>query len=97
MVIKLEDKELVCTDCGKKFVFNKGEQAYYLDRAYIEPKRCADCRKIKRKERKKKRRQLIKSIRSVKVSDEVSVVDKTEEINGNVEVKDISIKQKPAR
>lgn len=46
-----EDKELNCIDCGTRFTFTAGEQKYYEERRFTEPKRCPECRRAK-KERK---------------------------------------------
>ncbi|HSW97646.1 MAG TPA: zinc-ribbon domain containing protein [Candidatus Saccharimonadales bacterium] len=44
-----QDKTLVCQDCGKDFVFTASEQDFYAEKGFTnEPKRCADCRKIKK-------------------------------------------------
>ncbi len=51
----MEDKEIVCKDCGKTFVFTVGEQNFYKEKGFEhEPVRCAECRKA-RKERMEKR------------------------------------------
>ena len=40
-----EDKELVCKDCGKTFVFTAGEQEFYAEKGFQnEPQRCKECR-----------------------------------------------------
>lgn len=42
----MEDKTLVCKDCGKEFVFTVGEQEFYQEKGFTnEPKRCLDCRR----------------------------------------------------
>lgn len=46
--IRYVDKELVCQDCGKKFIFAAGEQRFYAKKGLVEPKRCEDCRKKKK-------------------------------------------------
>ncbi|MBU3180262.1 zinc-ribbon domain-containing protein [Clostridium psychrophilum] len=47
----MEDKKLVCKDCGKEFVFTEGEQAFYKEKGYEnEPQRCADCRKARKQQ-----------------------------------------------
>jgi len=49
----LEDKTLVCRDCGKDFVFTVGEQEFYLSRGLQnEPSRCPECRTARRRERR---------------------------------------------
>ena len=44
-----EDKEIVCKDCGKTFVFTGEEQQFYKERHLSEPKRCKECAKARRK------------------------------------------------
>ena len=44
-----EDKEIVCKDCGKTFVFTVEEQEFYKERHLSEPKRCKKCAKARRK------------------------------------------------
>lgn len=46
----MEDKTLVCQDCGAEFVFTVGEQEFYKEKGFDnEPKRCKECR-AKRKQ-----------------------------------------------
>ena len=48
----LSDKTLVCSDCGQEFTFTVGEQEFYSSRGLQnEPKRCPECRIIRRRER----------------------------------------------
>lgn len=45
----MEDRTLVCQDCGKEFIFTEGEQAFYKEKGFEnEPKRCPDCRKARK-------------------------------------------------
>ncbi len=45
----MEDKTLVCKDCGKEFVFSAGEQAFYKEKGFEhEPVRCPECRKARK-------------------------------------------------
>ena len=30
----MADKTLVCSDCGKEFVFTEGEQAFYAEKGF---------------------------------------------------------------
>ena len=40
----MADKSLVCTDCGKEFVFTAGEQDFYAQKGFTNPpSRCPDC------------------------------------------------------
>jgi DNA-directed RNA polymerase subunit RPC12/RpoP len=45
---KFTDKILVCSDCGKQWVFSAGEQQYFYDRQLTPTHRCPDCRKARR-------------------------------------------------
>lgn len=48
----LEDKTIVCKDCGDGFVFTAGEQGFYLEKGLLnEPQRCPTCRDRRRRER----------------------------------------------
>ena len=45
----MEDKTLVCRDCGREFIFTVGEQEFYAQRGFQnEPSRCRECRDSKR-------------------------------------------------
>ena len=49
----LQDKTLVCRDCGQEFIFTVGEQEFYSSRGLVnEPSRCPDCRATRRRERR---------------------------------------------
>lgn len=50
--MEVQDKEIRCVDCEKIFIFGVGEQEFYAKKKYSEPKRCKECRKIKRESRK---------------------------------------------
>jgi len=41
----MEEKELVCKDCGGKFIFTVGEQEFYASKNFPDPIRCSDCRR----------------------------------------------------
>ncbi len=48
----LQDKTLVCRDCGKEFTFTAGEQEFYMSRGLeSEPTRCRECRLARRRSR----------------------------------------------
>ena len=41
----MQDKTLVCRDCGAEFVFTVGEQEFYAEKGFTnEPSRCPNCR-----------------------------------------------------
>jgi len=42
------DKTIKCCDCGNDFVLTEGEQAFFVQKGFTEPKRCKDCRKKKK-------------------------------------------------
>jgi len=51
--VTLTDKTLVCSDCGQEFTFTAGEQEFYSSRGLVnEPKRCTECRAVRRRERR---------------------------------------------
>ena len=43
--LKAGDKLLNCEDCGNQFVFDAGEQIFFKEKGFTEPKRCPTCRK----------------------------------------------------
>jgi len=47
----MEDKELICADCGNSFNFAVRDQEFYQSKGYSQPKRCKNCRE-KRKQQK---------------------------------------------
>lgn len=51
----MEDKKIVCKDCGKTFFFTVRDQEFYKEKGFTnEPVRCKDCR-IARKEKRASR------------------------------------------
>lgn len=47
----LQDKTMVCRDCGKEFIWTAGEQDFYKQKGFDnEPTRCPDCRRKKKAE-----------------------------------------------
>lgn len=51
----MNNKTLICRDCGEEFVFSSSEQSFFNKKGYSEPKRCKSCRK-KRKLKKEEDR-----------------------------------------
>jgi len=50
-----QDQTLTCEDCGKEFVFSAGEQEFYAQKGLTNtPKRCPECRKIRRQKSRRK-------------------------------------------
>jgi len=43
-----QDRVLECSDCGGTFVFTAGEQAFYQERGFSDPRRCPSCRATRR-------------------------------------------------
>ena len=49
----MEDKTLICKDCGNEFIFTTGEQQFYAEKGFTnEPQRCASCRKARKDQRR---------------------------------------------
>lgn len=48
---ELQDKVLVCKDCGSEFTFTAGEQQFFAEKGFSEPQRCAECRKARKQQR----------------------------------------------
>lgn len=45
---ELEDKSIVCIDCGNEFIWTVGEQVFFRDKNLQNPpKRCKDCKQAK--------------------------------------------------
>lgn len=49
----MADRTLVCKDCEKEFIFTEGEQEFYTERGFEEPKRCPECRKARKQQRRR--------------------------------------------
>jgi hypothetical protein len=47
----MPDKQLKCVQCHQEFPFTEGEQRFYAERQYTEPKRCKPCRDAKKEEK----------------------------------------------
>ena len=41
------DRNLTCRQCGRQFVFTRGEQEFYEQKGFTLPGRCPECRSIK--------------------------------------------------
>ena len=51
----LEDKYIVCKDCGNVFPFSVSEQEFYAEKGFEnEPGRCLPCRKERKQQRNSK-------------------------------------------
>lgn len=54
----MEDKKIVCRDCGKEFLFTVGEQKFFAEKGFTnDPVRCPECRKAKKAAREKAERE----------------------------------------
>jgi len=54
----MEDKVLVCKDCGKEFIFSVQEQEFFAEKGFQnEPARCLDCRRLRKQQANKGERQ----------------------------------------
>ena len=42
------DKQLECADCKKTFFFTAGEQAFFAQKGFQEPRRCKSCREARK-------------------------------------------------
>jgi len=52
----MEDKTLICKDCGREFVWTVGEQEFYAQKGFEnEPTRCPDCRRANKMKRQQER------------------------------------------
>lgn len=50
--LTFSNKDLVCRDCGRPFVFTAGEQEFHASKGFRnEPSRCPDCRATRKAER----------------------------------------------
>lgn len=64
MPINLVDRKLNCTACNQPYIFTKGEQEFFLKRGFPEPKRCPECRRKAKRERRKNRRHLLLALKA---------------------------------
>jgi len=47
------DKVLICVDCGKSFPFTVGEQRFFAQKGFSEPKHCHACRHYRKEQHKR--------------------------------------------
>lgn len=47
----MEDKKIVCRNCGTEFIFTVGEQKFYEEKGFAEPVRCKECRNKRKAEK----------------------------------------------
>ena len=47
----MQDKVIVCKDCGQEFIFTVGEQEFYKEKGFDnEPVRCPACRRARKQQ-----------------------------------------------
>ena len=47
----MQDKVIVCKDCGQEFTFTVGEQEFYKEKGFDnEPVRCPACRRARKQQ-----------------------------------------------
>jgi hypothetical protein len=45
----MQDRPLICKDCGREFIFTVREQEFFKEKGFgNDPVRCSDCRKAKK-------------------------------------------------
>jgi len=44
----MQDKEIICKECGDKFILTVNDQKWYEEKGFNEPKRCKTCRHFRR-------------------------------------------------
>ena len=50
--MSFSEKSIQCADCGTTFTFTVGEQEFFASKGFTnEPKRCPQCRKVKKQQR----------------------------------------------
>ena len=56
-VLEMEDKKIICKDCGKEFIFTVGEQEFYKEKGFEnDPVRCPDCRRARKAQKMNRER-----------------------------------------
>jgi ssDNA-binding Zn-finger/Zn-ribbon topoisomerase 1 len=54
--LPMEDKKIICKDCGKEFIFTVGEQEFFKEKGFDnDPVRCPDCRRARKAEKMNRR------------------------------------------
>lgn len=77
----LEDKTLMCKDCGNKFAWTKGEQKFFIDKGLQNiPKRCKPCTASYKEKLQEKRPTWWIKCKECKTKAEVPFLTKTEDI-----------------
>ena len=55
-----ENRQLICSDCGKQFTFTAEEQEFFAEKGFSEPKRCPECRAARKAQRNEHRKKFHK-------------------------------------
>lgn len=50
----MEDKTIICKDCGKEFKFTVREQEFFASKNFVEPVRCKECRLARKAKQQEK-------------------------------------------
>jgi CxxC-x17-CxxC domain-containing protein len=59
----MEDRVLICKDCGKEFIFSVQEQEFFAEKGFQnDPARCLDCRKARKQQSHRGERQYYTAI-----------------------------------
>jgi len=54
---EIQDKIIICCDCGQEFTFTIGEAEFYISKGFTQPRRCKLCRQeLKLKKRREDER-----------------------------------------
>lgn len=69
-----QDRTLQCGECGADFVFQAREQQFYADKGFGDPKRCPDCRRKKKDERRANQKKTTITCAQCGTQDEVNFV-----------------------
>jgi len=80
----MENKFLVCIDCGQDFVFTEGEQQFFRDRVLAPPKRCPGCRVAKREEMETRRNETKRLLPDTKQCIQSPGINNGREVSHNI-------------
>ena len=68
------DKTMNCEDCGNEFIFTTGEQEFYAEKGFKnEPKRCNECRNLRKRERRGSRPKILSTVVCANCGNETQV------------------------
>ena len=49
------EKYITCSDCREEFVWSEKEQDFYAEQGFTAPKRCKECREIRKQNKQQGR------------------------------------------